>query len=59
MSYKVSVNQNSMVAHLTRSNCEVFWKVLYIQRNGNEENGNVMSECDEDEVSESKTDWLR
>jgi len=59
MSYSVSVDQNSMVAHLTRSNCEAFWKLLYIQQNGNDENGNVMSECEEDEVSVSETDWLR
>ena len=27
--------------------------------NGSEENGNVMGECEEDEGSDSETDWLR
>jgi len=38
--------------------------VLYIRWNGSEENGNIMSECEEDEGSDyenenSETDWLR
>jgi hypothetical protein len=30
----VDVDHNSMTAHLTRSDCEVFQEVLYIQRSG-------------------------
>ena len=49
-----------MAGHVTRSECELFEEVLYIQCNGNgtsddmlwngsEEDGNVESECEEDE----------
>ena len=34
MYYSVSVDRNSMVAHLTGSDCEGFYEVLYIQFNG-------------------------
>jgi len=33
--------------------------VLYIKWNGSEENGNVMSEVEEDEGSDSENDQLR
>jgi len=34
MYYLVNVDRNGMTAHLTRSDCEEFQEVLYIQCNG-------------------------
>ena len=61
-----------MAEHLTRSDCEGFKKCCIsnavdeadddMLRNGSEEDGNVRSECEEDEVTDceggdSDTDW--
>ena len=59
MYYLVTVDHNSMAARFTRSDRGGFLEVLYIQCsgwdcfdmlwNGSEEDGNVRSECEEDE----------
>ena len=54
-----------MAGHVTRSNCERFEEVLFIQCNGNgtnddmlwngsEEDENARSECEEDEGNDCK-----
>jgi hypothetical protein len=54
MYYLVNVDHNSMAVRLTRSDCEGFLEVLYIQCsgwncdmlwNGSEEDGDVMGVC--------------
>jgi hypothetical protein len=53
----MTVDHNSMAAHLNRSNCKRFSEVPYIQCsgdddmlwNGSEEDGNVGSKCEGDE----------
>ena len=58
MYYSVSVDHKGMAGHVTRSECEWFEEVLYVQCNGNgtnddmlwngsEEDGNARSECEE------------
>jgi len=70
MYYLVTVDHNSMAVHLTGSECEVLSAVLwmglmiYWGMLGSEGNGNVRSECEEDEGTdcedgESDTEWYR
>ena len=55
MYYLVNVDYNSMAAYFTGRDCEGFEEALYVQCNddmlwnGSEENGDVRSECEEDE----------
>ena len=68
MYYLVNVDHNSMAVHLTRSDYEGFYKVLYIHCsddilwNGSKQDGNVRTECEENEGTDcedgdSDTEW--
>jgi hypothetical protein len=68
MYYLVSVDQNGMAAHLTRNDCEGSYAVVGtdddILWNDSEEDGNVRSECEEDEGTDcedgySDMDWYK
>jgi hypothetical protein len=49
MYYLVTVNRNNLAVCLTRSDCEGLVQVMYIHCS--EEDGDVRSECEEDEGS--------
>ena len=73
MQYLVNADHNSMAAHLTRSECEGFFKKCCMSNavdgtddvmlwNGREGGGNLRSQCEEDEGTDcedgdSDTDW--
>ena len=72
MYYLVNVDHKSVAVHLTRSDCEGFKKCCISNAmdetdddmlwNGSEEDGNVRSECEQDEGTDcedgdSDTDW--
>jgi hypothetical protein len=73
MYYLVSIDHNNMAMHLTRSDCEGFFKECCTSNEvegtdvdmlwgGSEEDGNVRSECEEDkgtdcEDGDSDTEW--